>query len=273
MATTEKTRPSEQDSIGSEVSHRLVWFHHFPKSAGSTVVEIARRNSERFWMPSRNGNPSRANGQEIPIWKFSDNELKEFVDLCATRGVSFVATEGRVPLVSVLASDPKVTLITLLRCPYDRFLSNFFFDVYQGYAVPHDIHTYATHHSSWIKGDNYYVRLLSGNVDAEKRVTREDLCKATEMLRGMMVFVLEENGLSSLCQHLGWKTQDVKVNTTRVSVRNVMRMVWNARFGRLFRMIRYRRSMVAPEVEMWFAERNRWDIELYNAQRDNSVSI
>ena len=48
--------------------------------------------------------------------------------------MSFVATEWGAPNYSALCDDPRVFLVTCIREPWSRLISNFNYDYYLGYA-------------------------------------------------------------------------------------------------------------------------------------------
>ncbi|MBF0452929.1 MAG: hypothetical protein HQK75_19670 [Candidatus Magnetomorum sp.] len=61
--------------------YRLIWFQHFHKAAGTSIVDLARTNNEVFWSNHENGNPKDSNGNFIELWNYSQYMLKQFIDL------------------------------------------------------------------------------------------------------------------------------------------------------------------------------------------------
>ena len=109
--------------------YRLVWFQHLHKAAGTYVIRRAIANGEKLFPINENGNPCDDNGV-IPLWDMTGRDLSKFVDTCEEMDVTFVATEWGGPDFHILSKDPRVCLITCIRDPINRFISNFNFDYY-----------------------------------------------------------------------------------------------------------------------------------------------
>jgi hypothetical protein len=62
--------------------YKLIWFQHFHKAAGSTIVEYALMNNEKLYPNHANGNPLEKDGSLINLHTFSPTELTKFVDNC-----------------------------------------------------------------------------------------------------------------------------------------------------------------------------------------------
>ena len=84
--------------------YRLVWFQHLHKAAGTYVIRRAMANGETFWPEHSNGNP-RVDGQLVPLWEMSSDQLTSFIDECEKKGVTFVACEWGGPDFQTLAND------------------------------------------------------------------------------------------------------------------------------------------------------------------------
>ena len=122
----------------NSVPYRLIWFQHFHKAAGTSVTNLAVANNEVFYPKHKNGIPVLPQGKKGAVggfkpWDFSDTELTEFIDHCEESRITFVDNERGSATFDVLASDTRVVLITCLREPLKRFLSNFYFDYWNGY--------------------------------------------------------------------------------------------------------------------------------------------
>ena len=119
---------------GGSDGYRLVWFHHLHKSAGTLIVNMALRNGEVPYPSHGNGNPKSESGELLRLWEYDEGSLREFIDQCEGRGVTFVATEHGAPDFSLLAEDSRVVLVTCLRDPLKRCASNFNYAYYSGYT-------------------------------------------------------------------------------------------------------------------------------------------
>ena len=100
--------------------YQLIWFQHFHKAAGSSVVDLARRNREVFWPDHSNGNPINNCGHLLELWNYDEKKLTGFINTCEQRGITFVATEWGFPNIYVLHKDPRVLTLTILREPLRR---------------------------------------------------------------------------------------------------------------------------------------------------------
>ncbi len=55
--------------------YRLIWFQHFHKAAGTSIINLAELNNERFWPYHKNANPTDSKGNLIELWKYSEDKL------------------------------------------------------------------------------------------------------------------------------------------------------------------------------------------------------
>ena len=114
--------------------YRLIWFQHLHKSAGTLIVNMAIENNEVLYQSHGNGNPKNKDGNVLPLWEYNEKELINFIDKCEKDGVTFVATEQGSPNFETLIEDSRVFLITCLRDPLKRSVSNFNYAYYSGYT-------------------------------------------------------------------------------------------------------------------------------------------
>jgi hypothetical protein len=142
---------------------QLVWFLHFHKAGGTSLVRLARTNGETFHRPDANGNPLSAHGKTLRLWELSADGLSDFVGQQRARGVSFVATEWGVPDLGALSAMDDVRTVTVLRHPVDRIRSNYAFDYLSGYTTAPSIADYVDHHLDAHTHSNYYARQLLGS--------------------------------------------------------------------------------------------------------------
>jgi hypothetical protein len=61
---------------------RLIWLQHLHKAAGTSIVELAKKNNEILFPQHVNGNPLNVNGNLIRLWQMKSSELLSFVDYC-----------------------------------------------------------------------------------------------------------------------------------------------------------------------------------------------
>ena len=200
--------------------YRLIWFQHFHKAAGTTIVEHARRAGEKFFYPNSNGNPLDADGKAIKIWDFDSYQLESFVEHLKQNGITFVATEWGCPDLAALKSRPDVCLITALRDPYKRFISNYIFDYRKGFTDHNNIRDYVDSKGVF-SSFNYYCRLLTGITDLSVHLREEDLDVAKEAL-GLFnhISVIEQpDGIAPLIETLGWEFFPIELNKGGIHLR------------------------------------------------------
>lgn len=196
--------------------YRLIWFQHFHKAAGSSVGALARQNGEIFYRRHHNGNPYDDKGRILPLWDFSEDQISAFVDECERIGTTFVASEWGAPDFRVLARDPRVVSISLLRDPWSRLVSNYTFDLIRRHAPLTPIDTYYFHHSFKFRQPNYYCRTLMAGGGVTRAQTVDELMdRAWENLAALdFVLALEApKPIDALCAYLGWTQQVERVNS------------------------------------------------------------
>ena len=111
------------------------------------MIRRAMANAETFWPNHENGNPVN-NGEVIPLWKMNSSELTSFIDECEEKAVTFVACEWGGPDYETLAKDERVTMLTCLRHPIKRLVSNYNYD----------------HYWMWTKAASYQEYLAEGHL-------------------------------------------------------------------------------------------------------------
>lgn len=247
--------------------YRLVWFHHFSKAAGSSIVHLAGINGEHFYPGHLNGNPCGEDGNVIQFWNMGEQELYSFVDRCEGLGVSFVTSEWGAPDFSLLARDPRVVLVTCLRDPLQRFVSNFYYAFYTGRTDCRSPLAYLdSSREIWgtYTRSNYYCRMFSGlnhhgdAVDephfkqAKDNLAKFDVCA---ILKGAQPF-------KGLCERLAWRVSQTHVNRTSSSLPDFLRMLLKGQLGLIWRRISNPRRNPDAEFVRHFQELNQWDYRL-----------
>lgn len=195
--------------------YRLVWFQHFHKAAGSTVMRLGRLNGERFYPDNQNGNPYDHNGRLLPLWQYSKKALSEFIDHCERNRISMVATEWGAPDLKFLSDDPRVKLVTLLRDPWSRLVSNYTYDMISRYENLMPIRDYYYHHSLSFRQPNYYCRTLLQGLG--RTVPQDGLSLVEQAMHALKYFDFAANvssagAMEALCHSVGWRFQEVSVN-------------------------------------------------------------
>jgi hypothetical protein len=148
----------------------LIWFQHFHKAGGSSFIKAAREAGRTLYSPNKNGNPVTEEGSYIPIWNWGGFELGDWLQAQASRGIDFIACEWGFPADLISIESIELYKFTIIRHPVERLLSNFYYDVLNGYTHVEDIEEYMALDPDYTKPD-YYTRLLTGY--SGERATRE----------------------------------------------------------------------------------------------------
>lgn len=244
------------------MAYQLIWFQHFHKAAGSSLVESAQLNGEVFWPSHINGNPTDKAGKQLSLWSYDSDQLNAFIDECEKTGVSFVASEWGLPEIEVLAADPRVSLLTITRDPLSRLVSNFYYDLYNGYTDVNQIEDYVGARQRTFTMDNYYCRILARVDNRLQAVQEEDFLLAKQNLSHFdKVFSLEQ-GLGELSNRFDWKLGLVHVNSGGFDLRAQFGRLLRGQFSLALKQLRFPKQAVSGEFEVKFKDENRWDYHL-----------
>jgi len=206
----------------------LILFLHFHKAGGSSIVAAARRN-QNLYLPNRNGNTfNRNNGKSIPFWTFPSDKLRMFLSYCRSHDTTFIAAEnnwfsGPSGFDERLREEYRMMLVTQIRDPFSRFVSDFLFqqrkDDWQQFLAPkvYDgalLERLKGYHLERHRGThwNMYVRVLNRQFD--RNVTEEDLEIAKrELDKFDLVVVMEIDDSAQLWRaNCGFNIEHRKAN-------------------------------------------------------------
>ena len=221
-------------------------------------------NGEQFYDKHENGNPCDENGV-IPLWELKSNELSSFVDECEQKGVTFVATEWGSPDYSTLAKDPRVSLLTCLRDPLNRLISNYNYDHYWMWTT-------ATNYSEYIAEENihsmpeYYTRIFSRKHDTSLEVGLSDMEFAKESISLFDNVIIAELGMEAL-EELGWTKDSDTTHPTFGSKMRALHLLRKLRLKRLWNYLRKIKHL--PPKDFDFKGENKFDIEIYEHFKKN----
>jgi hypothetical protein len=247
--------------------YRLVWFQHFHKAGGTSVVRLAELNGEHLYPHHMNGNPHASNGRLIELWKLDERELTRFVDSCEQKDVTFVSTEWGLPLTEVLRNDRRVTTVTCLREPLQRFISNYYYCLYHGQTAARTLEDYVNSRAGR-KGAytmfNYYCRVLARHDNRPEDVDEAVYRKARDVLAGFECCTRLEAGLAPLGDALGWRYREVHERKTEYGFGKALKFMARGRFDLVLRRFTHPRTTPPADFVERFARQNQWDIRLYN---------
>ena len=250
-----------------ESARPLIWFQHFHKAGGTSLIELAKHNGEALFPNSRNGNPFDKSGFPIRIWEYSEREMHNFIDYCINNGVSLIATEFGCPSFESIRKRNDTISISLLRDPVKRIISNYEYALILG-AIPQvSLSSYIRMSHLDHARPNYYSHMLSmhagyGFDDTERfRIAKKNLMSIDHVYK-----LEDEQALPDLCVKLGWKFQQSTANRKPT----LGQAAWQAfRMRKPSRLTRrawleyiYRRQDYDTAISE-FQDRNNMDQELY----------
>jgi len=245
-------------------AYRLVWFQHLHKAAGTYIIRRAMANGEKFYDNHENGNPCDKNGV-IPLWELDSTELISFVDECEKKGVTFVATEWGSPDYSALANDPRVSMLTCLRDPLKRLVSNYNYDHYWMWTT-------ATSYSEYLAEGNvhsmpeYYTRVFSRKYNPDLKVDSSNLESAIANISLFDNVIIAELGMEKL-EKLGWSKESDTIHPTFGSKTRALHLLRKLRIKRFWNYLRKIKHI--PPDDYDFKGENQFDIAIYEHFKKN----
>lgn len=251
--------------------YRLIWFQHFHKAAGTTITNLAIANGEVLYPRHNNGNPVGADGEEIKLWEYSAPELIRFVDDCEKTGVTFVATEWGVPDLAALSLDPRIRLVTCLREPLARYVSNFYFDLYNGFTPARNLRDYAWSRNRTITMPDYYCRMLARVYNVPAEPGESDYLRAKEALAKFHYVSTLKNGLTGIVNALNWDTCPVHSNKSDFNFRQFLGLLRRGRLDLIYFRARYPRKRPSVDFIEFYKIAGKRDYALYEYAASRSV--
>lgn len=257
--------------MSNKNNKKIIWFQHFHKAGGSSIINLARFNQEIFYPIHQNANPVGTDGKLIPLWEYSAKQLENFLDHCQSQGITFIATEWGVPDIRALKNDPRVLLITCIRKPLNRFVSNFYYDLYNGYTPAKTLEEYIGSRNRSITMSNYYCRMLSGVNNSPTEITEETFKYCLNILQMFDLCLILENGFNDLkLMKEDWNISISHTNKTKLGVKGFLALIKNSKFKQLFYRLRYPINNPSSEfIELW-SQQNIFDLNLYSEIQKNN---
>jgi hypothetical protein len=255
----------------------LTWFLHFHKAGGTSVVELARRNGEVLHDPNLNGSPLSPDRKVLRLWERSGQGLHDYLDAALDAGVTFVASEWGVPDLEVLAERPDARVVTVMRDPIRRIVSNFQFDQKYGYSEWHSLSAWVDHPVKTHTFSNYYTRMLARHEWREDAPADEMTAAAWRnlLLVDNVVLMDQPDWVATLCKRLGWYPYEIHENASNLAIGDSSRLrARHLRHGRLDLFAQTFRHHRPDEREMQgLILANQLDIALYERVRSASREI
>ena len=254
--------------------HRLLWFQHVHKAAGSTIVNQAIANGETLFPIHENGNPCYDDGKTIPIWDFGEQKLRSFVDECESKGVTFVATEWGAPNYRILHNDPRVLLLTSIRDPWSRVVSNYNYDYFLGHSRSKSLSAYLKENHR-IMMDNYLVRVFSNEftTDAsELDATTVSIALENLKLFDLVLVIGREKDLSEhLFEAIGWRRKEVDQHSTFGNLWTLSTLICQFRMLAAVRYIMGRKLTISEDERAQFRHQSELDLSFFGRIEDEKI--
>ena len=139
----------------------MIGFLHFHKAAGTSVVNAAIASGLRLPDGHANGHPLSETGGMLTFCDKTAEQVGAILDDFEFQGIECFAMEWDFVHQSALAALRKTRLVTVLRDPLARAISNFRMDVVNHWCgdMCFGLATYLDQ-SETFRSNNYYTRLL-----------------------------------------------------------------------------------------------------------------
>jgi len=240
----------------SSLDKELIVFLHFKKAAGSFIVKNFLNNGFKLHNPNKNGNPYNKRGEEVEFWNYSKKEFDRWINKIKKNRVNFIACEWNF-FKPPIDNYSGIHLITCLRDPYNRLISNYKFDVmnygksnykykniknYVNNAVEPARSFTFNKPNYYIRMPNYYIRMLCGLGDKpDEIITENHLEYAKKVLEKFHTIVILEIPESfNLLKRYLYTISKNKINKSHGKVN------------------------IPPDFKKLFIKENKLDYELYN---------
>lgn len=261
---------TDNNVIGTPGDHcigpdELVWFVHLHKCAGTFVVKHAAEAGLPSPCDARNGNPLNPDGSYVDFGAMSGKALNRYLDRALASGTRFIASEFSYPDFEALFNRPEIRVITVIRDPFQRYVSNYRYDVGCGFTRARNIASYHRSAGAWTYF-NYYMNVLSRTDSPADRFTEDEYRNASAILRRFdLVLSQDQTDFGErLAAFFGNEPITKRSNATKG-------LNWKMLLGRARRgnPLPLTRSLIAKKtVPDWYEAKfrlhNTYDIDLFN---------
>lgn len=243
---------------------RIVWFLHFHKCAGTSLIKTYKKNGYSFYPNHVNGNPADTSGLELDIWNKNKDELSEFIDDCHTQNVNFIASEWGVPDLEYLATREDVITVAIFREPLERFVSNFNFDIKNGFTKYNNVFEYIYYDPNDYTSHNFYTKMLCSK-KWNASLSEKDLKKSFSMLSKINKVYSIQHGMDFICSDLGLQFDGSVENKTDLTLKGFLVYLYGFQFSKLFQTVKNRNYAPDESFKKYFLSFNDMDYALYNS--------
>lgn len=154
----------------------LIWFQHFHKAGGTSLIDAAQSCGWQLYHPNLNGNPVFKNESFIPIWDWDSTALQDWLMNQCQNGVNFLCCEYGFSKAVFDIQDLHILKLSIMRQPKERLISNYLYDLKNGRTKAVSILDYIEEPPSFhsvgpqpFKKPDYYTRRVTGESGAAAR--------------------------------------------------------------------------------------------------------
>lgn len=171
----------------------IILFLHFHKCAG-TSINNAFKNFSKYPI-NINGNPFKTDNEILQFWNYNSLDFENFKKSLIENNIQFIALEWNFFKNYNSINLSNIELITIMRDPYKRYISNMLFDksyVMRSYEKKKKIKHYNNFFLNYNKF-NYYTKMLSGlGNDLDTKITIKHLNDAKKNLEKFSIIIILE---------------------------------------------------------------------------------
>lgn len=149
--------------------HDIIWFQHFHKAGGTSLINAAQSSGWQLYKPNLNGNPVSDDENFIPIWDWDCDTLQDWLLNRRRDGVSFICCEFGFSKAIFDIPDLNILQLAIMRRPKERLISNYLYDLQNGHTETINILEYIDgpppFHSTGsqpFRKPDYYTRRVTG---------------------------------------------------------------------------------------------------------------
>lgn len=180
---------------------KCVIFLHFHKAGGTTINSFFKKYNK--WKPNRNGNPLWLDKKYVNFWDYNREEFNIFKNILLECNIEFIAFEWNYFKFYKEIDYSNIELITCIREPYKRFISNMCVDKYND-SYKYNNATISERRRGVVNYNkyNYYTKMLNGfgnrpNIqinDEHLEIAKKNLSKFS------IILILEDKNTFKLLQ-------------------------------------------------------------------------
>ena len=138
----------------------MIVYLHMHKCAGTSVVRTALASGLRLPAQHQNGNLLRDDGRPLKYRGMTADDVRAVIEQERDAGTQFMAIEWDCPPIEQLRAIADVRLLTSLRDPLARAISNFRMDKVAGWIAPEVDFAAYINGDALYASDNYYTKML-----------------------------------------------------------------------------------------------------------------